>query len=514
MSKSTRLYAEEASGNDRLSMSTTSLRAKVTAGVVLPLVFILGLFTAIQYQRQRDIMLSNLSVVADYSAQVVEDNLLHQMRESDFEGVQELVDTISRREEFEAVYILNTNGEVIFAPTEADGNIVLKNQEPDCQPCHQLSVEDRPGSIVVTNAKGQRIFRSMAPIENSATCAECHEEEDRLLGLLLTDMAMDPIAEPLMAFLQESLLWSAAAILITILVVNLVLNRFVLRRLQRLSQAITDFGRGRSMALPSDDYADEIGQLTVVFRDMARRIEKRRQENQILSERLHRQSAQRGELLKRVIQAQEDERKRVARELHDDLGQTMGGLAIRAEVLSRILKTPDSDSRQQLKQIQWLISTMTTRMYEIILDLRPSALDDLGLVPALRGHAQRLLEHDELDFTIDGSALQSRLPVEIETAIFRIVQEALNNTVRHAKATQVRASLACTNGVFTGEIVDNGQGFDPETIRVDGRNGRGLGLLGMQERVSQCGGQLEVISKPGQGTRITIWIPLSEVCCD
>ncbi|UCC51141.1 MAG: sensor histidine kinase [Anaerolineaceae bacterium] len=153
-------------------------------------------------------------------------------------------------------------------------------------------------------------------------------------------------------------------------------------------------------------------------------------------------------------------------------------------------------------------------MYEIILDLRPSALDDLGLVPALRGHAQRLLEHDELDFTIDGSALQSRLPVEVETAIFRIVQEALNNTVRHAKATQVRASLACTNGVFTGEIVDNGQGFDPDTIRVDGRNGRGLGLLGMQERVSQCGGKLEVISKPGQGTRITIWIPLSEVCCD
>lgn len=459
-------------------------------------------------------MLSNLSVVADYSAQVVEENLLHQMRESDFEGVQVLVDTFNSREEFEAVYILNTDGEVIIAPSGAGADLRLDNSAADCQPCHELPVEKRPGSVVVTNAEGQGLFRSMAPIENGPACAECHEEDGRLLALLLTDMAMEPIAGPLMENLRGSLLWSAGAILVTILVVNLVLNRFVLGRLQRLSQAIADFGRGRPLALPADDYPDEIGRLTDVFRDMAHRIEKRRQENQILSERLRRQSAQRGELLKRVIQAQEDERKRVARELHDDLGQTMGGLALRVEILERILQSNDASAHQQLAQIQEIVSTMSARMYDLILDLRPSILDDLGLVPALRAHAQRLLEHNELDFTIDGSAMRSRLPVEVETAIFRVVQEALNNTVRHAAATEVRAVLACNNGAFKGEIVDDGRGFDLETIRVGSQNGRGLGLLGMQERVIQCGGRLEINSQPGKGTRITLWIPLSEDCCD
>jgi signal transduction histidine kinase len=153
-------------------------------------------------------------------------------------------------------------------------------------------------------------------------------------------------------------------------------------------------------------------------------------------------------------------------------------------------------------------------MYDIILDLRPSTLDDLGLVPALRAHAQRLLEHHDLSFTIDGNMLHSRLPVEVETAVFRIFQEALNNTVRHARATKVHAVLACQDGVFTGELVDDGQGFDPETIHINGNNGRGLGLLGMEERVLQCGGRIDICSAPGCGTRLTIWIPLKKVCYD
>ena len=390
----------------------------------------------------------------------------------------------------------------------------LDNRTTDCQPCHSLPAAERPGSIVVTNAVGQGIFRSMAPIENSPECVECHEEDGRLLGLLLTDMAMEPISAPLMDNLRGSLVWSVGAILVTILIVNLVLNRFVLERLQKLAQAISDFGRGRPLKLPADDYPDEIGRLTIAFKNMAHRIEKRRQENQILSERLRRQSARRGELLNRVIQAQEDERKRVARELHDDLGQTMGGLALRAEVLGRILQSNNGDAHQQLAEIQQIVSTMSARMYDLILDLRPSALDDLGLVPALRAHSQRLLEHNELNFIIDGSAMHNRLPVEVETAIFRVVQEALNNTVRHAQATEVRAFLVCNNGTFKGEIIDNGRGFDPETIQVGSQDGRGLGLLGMQERVIQCGGRLDVNSQPGKGTKITIWIPLAEECCD
>lgn len=408
---------EKESEKNSRSFAPVGLRVRVTIAIVVPLVIILSLLTVIQYQRQRTMMLSNLAEVANYSAQVVDENLVAQMQEADFAGVQ-------------------------------------------------------------------------------------------------PDMPMGPIADSLNAQLRESLLWSAATIFITILVVKLVLDRLVLRRLLILTQSVASFGRDRKLPLPLDNELDEIGRLTTAFRDMACRIEKRRQENQFLSERLRTQSSQRGELLNRVIQAQEAERKRVARELHDDLGQTMGGLALRAEVLARSLKPSDNGANEQLKQIRSLISSTTERMYDIILDLRPSALDDLGLVPALRAYAQRLLEHQELKFTIDGSELHARLPVEVETAVFRVFQEALNNTVRHSNATEVHAILVCKNGVFTGELVDNGQGFDPETVRVNGNNGRGLGLLGMQERVLQCGGRLNFFSEPGQGTRITIWIPLIKVCHD
>ncbi|HEX6384209.1 MAG TPA: histidine kinase, partial [Anaerolineae bacterium] len=458
----------------------SSLRAKVTIGVVLPLVLILSIFTTIEYFRRRAVLLSNLSFFATYSAQVIEDNLLHQMLEADFAGVQQLLDTISEREEFQTVYILDTSGKVVFAPSGADVGMQLDNKQPDCQPCHRLPPEARPESVAVTNAAGQRVFRSMHPFEYRPACGQCHDPEERLIGLLLTDISTAPVEASLVADLRENALWWIGTILVTVLVVNLVISRFVLRRLQGLAWAIARFGQGTLP--PLENGSDEIGQLTNSFSIMARRIEKRRQENRVLSERLRQQSVQRGELLRRLITAQEDERKRVARELHDDLGQTLGGLTLRVEVMGRFLKSDHSRAFEQLEQIQSLIAATTAQMYNIILDLRPSILDDLGLVPALRAYAERLLEHSDLQFELEAHTFRHRLPAEVETALFRVFQEALNNTVRHAGATCVRAVLTCQNNIFTGEIVDNGRGFDLESINLNGHSPRGLGLLGMQER--------------------------------
>ncbi|NIQ08783.1 MAG: HAMP domain-containing protein, partial [Gammaproteobacteria bacterium] len=307
----------KSSGNENARFAGAGLRARVTIAVVVPLVIILGLFTAVQYQRQRTMMLTNLSAVADYSARVVEENLLYQMQRADFGGLQILLDTINDREELESVFILSTDRRVVFSSEDTVLNIRLDDDAPACRPCHQLSIEERPKSVVVNNAAGLPVFRSMNLLENSADCVECHEDNDRFLGVLLTDIGMGPVPKSLNAQLRESLLWSAATILITILVVNLVLDRFVLGRLLMLTKAVDSIDGNRQLSLPVDTRADEIGKLTAAFRDMAHRIEKRQQENQLLSERLQTQSTQRGELLKRVIQAQEAERKRIARELHD-----------------------------------------------------------------------------------------------------------------------------------------------------------------------------------------------------
>jgi HAMP domain-containing protein len=267
-------------------VSISSLRAKATIGVVLPLVLILSIFTAIEYLRHRALLLSNLSLFATYSAEVVQDNLRHQMLESNFDSIQQFMDTVNAREEFQTILVLDTTGKVIFAPEGQNTGLQLDNNSQDCQPCHRLLPEERPRSVVVTNAAGQRVFRSMYPLENSLACAECHDPEERLIGVILTDISMAPLTAPLAVDLRENLLWWAGTILVTILVVNLVMSRFILRRLEGLLSAIIDFGQGKLPEPALKNESDEIGQLTDSFHVMAQKIERRRQENQTLSERL------------------------------------------------------------------------------------------------------------------------------------------------------------------------------------------------------------------------------------
>jgi signal transduction histidine kinase len=331
-----------------------------------------------------------------------------------------------------------------------------------------------------------------------------------LIGILLIDVAVAPFSMTVASYLQSQLLWWLGYILIAVLVVNFVVGRVVLNRLGGMVSAITRMGHGETRSDLLEGPLDEIGQLVTAFNVMSHRVTSRETQNRRLSERLQRESDQRSELLKRLITAQEDERKRVARDLHDGLGQSLGALALDAEILKLKLAVDDEPTLEQLDQIKSLIAETTDQMYNIILALRPSALDDLGLVPALRDYCERLLHDKDIDFELDASGFESRVPPEIETALFRIFQEALNNSARHAKATFVRLSLSCREDIIEGLIEDDGLGFDPDSVLINDQSPRGLGLLGMRERAHQCGGQLHVRSAPGEGTRITITILLNE----
>ena len=134
----------------------------------------------------------------------------------------------------------------------------------------------------------------------------------------------------------------------------------------------------------------------------------------------------------------------------------------------------------------------------------------MGLAAALRAHAGRFLEDSGIAFELRSEGFSGRLSPDIEIALYRIFQEALNNVRRHSGAKNVRITFARDNGDFVGEIQDDGQGFDPQSTGIHGDSLRGFGLLSMQERVAQCCGQLEVISKPGSGTIIRVRFPLEE----
>lgn len=498
-----------------LKPTSTSLRLRVTLGVVVPLFVILGLITIIQYTRYRATALQNASVLASHSGQVIESSLRHAMVQSDFTEVQALLDTMGEMKEFEVMYLLDTSGNVIFAPNGTGVGTKLDNQSAECRPCHILPAGERPSSIIVSGPAGDRVFRSMQPIVNGPECTQCHNPEDKLLGLLLTDLSMAPLESTLRADFYEHLMWWGITLLVSVVVVNIILSRFVLSRLENLSGAIQRFGHDQRLALPASLGSDEIGQLGSAFETMAHQVQARSEENRLLSESLRQQSGMRGELLKRLITAQEDERRRVARELHDDLGQSLGGLSFQVEALQRLIEVDPARARSQVAPIRALIADTTDRMYELILALRPSALDDLGLESALSAYAQKLLPERGITYRLNTEGLQQRLPPTLEITLYRLFQEALNNVVRHSGASHVEISLIRRDAALEASICDNGRGFDPAAVRSNGQHPRGLGLLGMEERVLQCGGQITLTARPGDGTRIEVCIPLDkETTCE
>jgi signal transduction histidine kinase len=217
---------------------------------------------------------------------------------------------------------------------------------------------------------------------------------------------------------------------------------------------------------------------------------------------LRRVEAERAELLRRLVTAQEDERRRVAREMHDSFGQlvTALSLSVRAARDAAGLPPP-ADAR--LTEVQRIADQLGRAAHEMAVQLRPSALDDLGLHAALAQYVAGWSARAGVEIDYEASAIASeRLPAEVETTVYRVVQEALTNVARHANARRVSVVISRHGGRATVVVEDDGAGFDPE--QVTGR----LGLVGMRERVALVGGSLDVESGTGRGTVVLARFPL------
>lgn len=227
-------------------------------------------------------------------------------------------------------------------------------------------------------------------------------------------------------------------------------------------------------------------------------------ERGLLFEEVAAKERTRGELIEKLLTAHEDERRRIARELHDEAGQALTALIVNLELASQ---EPSAERlRGQLAQLRELAERTLGEIRRLIYDLRPSILDDLGLVAALRWYAKNLLDPRGIGWTLSVSGIGGRLPPSLETVTFRLVQEGLTNVLRHADASTVAVSIALVGRELHIRIEDNGRGFDPRRPRSAGRTG-GFGLLGMQERVELIGGRWEVQSTPGVGTVVSAILP-------
>lgn len=234
-------------------------------------------------------------------------------------------------------------------------------------------------------------------------------------------------------------------------------------------------------------------------------------ENARLYERVQEKEVLRGELLERVVAAQEEERKRLARELHDQTGQTLAGLAMGLHSVKAMMEASPGMAGQRLQELESMSASAVDDLRELIADLRPAQLDDLGLVPALRDMANHVAQRSAMQVQVNASESRRRLRAQVETILYRLAQEALNNAARHSHAKNVWITLKFSTEAVMLDIRDDGVGFVPEAIIKTQSPRRAWGLLGMQERVTLVGGTLKIESAPGKGTRLVAHIPLIQV---
>ncbi len=298
--------------------------------------------------------------------------------------------------------------------------------------------------------------------------------------------------------------WSIVKVAMGVLVIGLLaayaLATLLTLPILRLVEMTKAIGRGDLKWRAPIWARDEIGELGNAFNTMSTELERSWKE-------IQRKEEVRARLLQRVISVQEEERRRIARELHDETGQSLTSLALRLQALEGV-ERPE-ELKAKTAELRALVAKTLEEVHHLARVLRPSILDDLGLVAAMERCVDAHREASGLRIDFYAQGLDGRRPPpHLETALYRIVQEALTNVVKHAQARNVSVLLEHRGRALVTVVEDDGCGFDVErALRLRGTS-KGLGLIGIEERVSLLGGTLTLESKPGMGTTVVVEIPL------
>jgi two-component system sensor histidine kinase UhpB len=301
---------------------------------------------------------------------------------------------------------------------------------------------------------------------------------------LATRLSTDGGLPMLIAFIVSGLLVSVA--------INFALLKLALTPLTRLRETMKQAQAGDlTLKAPVTGHDPDADQLASTFNSMLQAIDD-------LSKTRARH----------ILHAQEEERKRIARELHDETSQALTSLLISLALLEESVTDPTG--RERICDTRTLAHETLRAVRNMSLDLRPSALDDLGLLPALRWYVKEYQQKCGIEVELTANGLKERLPPEVETALYRMIQESLTNTAKHAHARHVWVTLTEDGLLLRATMRDDGRGFDAAGMLRKPWQDRGLGLAGMQERAALLDGAVEIESEPGAGALITVTIPLRQ----
>jgi signal transduction histidine kinase len=303
-------------------------------------------------------------------------------------------------------------------------------------------------------------------------------------------------------------------------VITLVGTKRLVKPVQNLTESAHQIAGGDLKIPLATTDGGEIGVMASAINDMRNQLLKNIEQlshwNETLEQRvfeqtehLNKQQKLTQQLLKQVINAQEGERRRIAYELHDEIGQMLTAVEMSLQHLSKGVASDDAEVTARLLRSRSLTEKTVVDLRRIIAALRPTVLDQLGLIPALDWICDQTCRPMGIEVTINAHQFDERLPNELETVLFRIAQEAVNNITRHSQAKLVIMTLSRSNQLITMSIKDDGRGFDPANIPDVSTNGKGLGLASIRERASLAGGHADISSSVRGGTAVHVTIPVT-----
>ena len=211
------------------------------------------------------------------------------------------------------------------------------------------------------------------------------------------------------------------------------------------------------------------------------------------------------DLIEQLIAAQEEERRKISRQIHDGPAQALSNFILQTEIALRLFDSDSEKAREELSSLKAAAATTFSLVRDYIFDLRPMMLDDLGLVPTIRRYTEAFKDKTGLNLNLVVTGSERRLESHLEVLLFRAVQELLGNVREYAQATQVKITLDMDDSQVRATVEDNGRGFDPAGLQA--KDGEGRGLLSLRDRVAQAGGSIEFDSETGKGSRIVVVIP-------
>jgi len=282
---------------------------------------------------------------------------------------------------------------------------------------------------------------------------------------------------------------------------------FILRRIKKMVQASRKVAAGELNARTGLSYGqDELSQLAQAFDEMAAALEQRRAERRLAENELKRSQELFRNLSLHLQEVREEERTRIARQIHDDLGQALTALKIDVSWLNSKLTDPRDAIREKLKSMVTLVDGTVQTVRKVSEDLRPGILDDFGLSAAIEWQAEEFQKRTGIECKASFNQDEFDLSREQSTNLFRIVQEALTNVIRHAEASKVQIRFKQDQDVLLLEVQDNGKGIDEQSIA----DPKSFGLIGIKERARSMGGEVTITGLYHQGTSLTVKMPISE----